>query len=480
MKKIITAILFAACLISSGCQTAGEVPLNQELIKSYSGNPSEVLLPPEAQDKIIPVGNPFLYSNAVEGMRTEADELMAYGDFWNAESVSGNYCITGWGNKLYYYPVDETVNENEYTVLCFKPGCTHPDNSSCPAYTGNYIASIDSTVLDFHEGGKAPVLYYTTYNFKTRCTSVRRYNLWNGEQSTVLDDFKNTVSSILTYGDWLYLKTDQNKLYRLSKSCGELIELTEFSPDADQPYANDFDLLGVTNDRLYIWADIFKLYSVALDFSDMRLEFDMTGRNPDYGAKQDANPYFYIKNGYLYYMDDMEAVSLENLELNFIIYEIKCNLYRLPIDRLSEEPELILEGIAHGGSYHRYAENYLYYEPLDFKYSNIAFDYRDISNGELRILDLNTLDDKSILRDTNLTICITDSYGTSIHFSGYMTEKKGSLGSYTFSYSSGHLQFALKANGTCVRFREYRYTRLSHGVLEAIYTERQVFRFELQ
>lgn len=513
MKKYIALLLLAACMLTVGCEYGGETPMDEELIQNISAelsnrltsasddltagpsvsgsqavdpNSPSIILPP-VSDLFVPGVNPFLYANAEEGMQKEQGELRLYGDYYNVGDTDGRYFIYEYEGRLRYttfeaYAQDQMQSGRE---LCFRKGCEHAAYSECPAYLpqNRYENSIDDSniVLDFHDSAKAPVLYsvreaYGSDDLLT--TYIEAYDLSGGIRKMIYSRPTNQIGKIeriSSYGDWLFLQTSDCRLYRLDKSGDKLIEAQGLPFESDQPLPDQLQIIGLENDRLYIMLESFGLYSVSLDLEDVRLALDFSPE-PWNGLVSEQEylsgnlPFCYIYDGYLYYMDDMERVAV-------MPYgdpdEIKCNLYRLPLDDLRAAPERILSGIAHASDYHRYAEDYLYYEVLDLKGASNTLG-KDISSGEMRILDLATLQDHLILKQTNLTMLISRSKGCSISFVGHKNGGKGSLGNYSFGNT---VSAWLSPDGSCIREKEYLYT----GYMEApTYRDAVIYKFELE
>lgn len=517
MKKTVTFILIAACLFSVGCQSGKEVSMDEQIIRHYSSEPFEligssaeqtravangqtndqaddqsgdqttqqkpalvkpVILPPSIDDALKPNFNPFLYANAVEGMAREQEEKQLYGSAYNADDTDGEYFLYFENDFLYYttfeaYAQDYSRSGNK---LCFVSECTHAEESDCPAYVVNHNTSgnnyVNPTwVFDFHDGSKAPILYLYHVDYLNPDygnSFIESYDLASGERETIYVGTSQKIGQVFqmySYGDWLYLLTKDCRFYRLAKSGDEAIEQLQGVPYKGDMSYNDFNLLAVENDRLYYMLESFELYSVKTDLTDMKLEYDFDPEDMEDPDDSSKHPYCYVRDGYLYYMTNMSEEENEML--------ITCDLYRVPLNDLDAEPTLILSQIAYDGSFHNYAEDYLYFQRLEAKTTANPI-HLDPSNGKLYILDLKTLKENLILRDTNFTILLRESKGDRVVFGGYKNKENGSLGNYSLV---DHFTFYLSPDGTCIRTKEYLYTPYKS---DPVYRDSVIYKFELE
>lgn len=349
-------------------------------------------------------------------------------------------------------------------LICFDPHCRHWKGlENCPAAI-NFFHNSEAEpgkyypmgmYIDQYESVDAPVIYYYyrrnymyTINaeeagYRDPVYCIERYDLSQGKRYAILDNVENTIQQACNYGDYVYYvldisdgKNQMQKLCRVHKSGSEPEEfdLTELP--------QTLKIIDGIDDQLYYLVNERYLYRCTLDLTDSEMVLDMSsvkGKDGSNGVV--AGSY----SGYLYYFADVETVRAGEEEGS--ASDEKCNLYRIPMDELTNTPETVVTGMLYRSDCYRFTEETFYYVPCVFKYVDDDKLEKvetavNLCDGKLMALDLKTNESKTIVENSGMTIFVKYAWDDIVVFSGWAydesgLENSGGNGNLLLAYTSG-------------------------------------------
>ena len=351
-------------------------------------------------------------ANKVPNVSYGNDSLLVYGNKvyyrYNATSMTaGNsklwYCVDF--SNLYSY--DPQKNQyNQYTAartmpLCMSPFCRHTEYQSnngyvCPLYFDNHrLESVTNNrpiyCIDYTESnGAAPVFYILAAEPEYKIVgeqvikntaddyAIYRYDTAVGKREIIAEKLPTSAKSLTICGEYIYYYSIQG-LTAINKK-GEQVGNSE-----SVKY-----ILGYENGKLYLSDVMGKVYTANKNLSNLKQVFTV-----DTSALTEVQivdlikipntPFGYrIVDGYLYYVNDYEKIyQSEKYEY---IYVYVTSIYRVPLNDLSAEPELILDKQCYSGKFYGVTGNKLYYIPA----YNIGAETYFINGYNLGCVNLTT------------------------------------------------------------------------------------------
>lgn len=375
-----------------------------------------------------PHGEKILY-----GKQDSSDEsILRFGDMLIGE--------TNYSNTLGYYTIDEPGNAR---LLCFDPLCLHLlSQDSCPAITNDmlklvnneYIQYPQGMYIDLYESSESPVVYFyylrsDHYAINLEETidrdpvyCIERYDMSQGKRYTVLDNVENTIQQACNYGDYVYFVLDMSEgLVQKQKLCRVHKSGTEPEEFDMTELPETIRIVEATEDAIFYTVDEKYLYRCNLDLTESEKVLDLgnlKGQNDSIGVLQGCY------SGYLYYIAD--AVK--------VLSETKVNLYRIPVNDLAKEPEMVVEGMAGSSDCYMFAEKTLYYVPCVAEFDNTQGGETavNICDGKMMALDLKTGKSNTIVENSGMTIFPLYAWDDMVVFAGWAYNSTGE------KYSNGN------------------------------------------
>lgn len=222
--------------------------------------------------------------------------------------------------NIYYkiLPSNESsiVSEESIRPMCPNVLCTH-DTNSCPSYLGTDMHSI---AIDRNTSLSSPIIYISDNN------QIRSYNTSDDKLKVIktYDDgypvalwlYRNWIFSVYSYGEEIQLR-------RIDKNGKNEIILSRNESDVS------FRIIGFDENYLY-YADFLSGY--------YRVDHNLTNEEFLFSTNCFVNGY--ILDGYLYYCNDLNSVTLDNTSFEF------CSLYKYDLKQVNQKeinytPELI-------------------------------------------------------------------------------------------------------------------------------------------
>lgn len=359
---------------------------------------------------------------------------------------------TRYSNQMGFYTIDEP---NDARLLCFDPLCPHwPGQESCTSVINRYMdmETVDESgenyvppmgwYIDEYESTNGPViyLYYRrsgsyTIGFEEQAHRdpvycIERYEMALGRRTPVIDGIEDTITQACNYGDSIYYLLDKGfevgkEIYCIDKSGKERAKL-----ELDK-MTESVRIVDVVDDMFYYMVDEQYIYRATLDLTESEMVLDLStlkGKDDSVGVAQGSY------NGYFYYSADVEKVTAMFRGSEYSTE--KANLYRIPMNDLTKEPELIVEGMNFGYDEYLFAEKTFYYTPCFFNSGGIQ---PSNSDGKLMALDLTTGESKTIVEGIELNIYPKLAWDDIVVFSGTGYTQKGSAleGKLIMAYTSG-------------------------------------------
>lgn len=346
--------------------------------------------------------------------------------------------ITNYSNCYGYFSFDEPADAK---LICFDPLCLHlPQQESCPAVTNLYLPDEITGVeypngmyIDLYESTESPVIYFyyrrdgiysinlEEIGHRDPVYCIERYDLAQGKRYAVVDNVKNTILQACNYADYVYYVLDMGdekgqELYRVHKSGGESEMLN------CEKQAESIRIADVVDDMLYYIVNERYIYRSNLELTESEMVLDMSeikGKNGSNGVVEG------LYSGYLYYFADVEIVRIGSSEESHSTR--KGNLYRIPINNLAENPEMIVQGMICMWDSYKFTEKTLYYEPCVFQIDNSEGGETAINtcDGKLLALDLKSGESTTIVENSGMTIYPIYAWDDMVVFSGWAYNSSG-------------------------------------------------------
>lgn len=378
----------------------------------------------------------------------------------------GNTSQLVYGNKVYYsdnshhiwYSVDlanmisydpqGVRTPSKVQSLCMEQGCQHkmyPHNNGilCPLYFSTH--RIESINVDYHpiycidyteSKEDAPVFYILTNEpeykvvdgevVKNRATdpAIYRYDTADGTREIIAEDLPVSADGLTICGDYIYYQS-YRKLTVIHK------DGTEIRSQSDIQY-----ILAYENGVLYLCDRFGNVYTANPDLSNLQEVFTvdtsaLTEKEVYRLLESPTVPFGYqVEDGYLYFVNDCEIIwQSEKYEDN---YDYVTSIYRVPLNDLSAEPELILDKQCWSGHFYGIAGGKLYYIPPinywgDSQTSFTAsycLAYVDLTTKETKVMEEFAFDMPHYGIDPRYTHCLNSefligasrNYGSSSYF----------------------------------------------------------------
>lgn len=342
----------------------------------------------------------------------------------------GDLCVD---NTLRYYDFQKPEHIADETPLCFDPLCEHLYDGTCQGRIIGYYGEYPTFVFfDLYDHADAGVLYigYKQAN----CVTVNgeeierpndycfeRYDLSTGKREVIANNLKNTVTEMCTYGDYIYFVESTTaksaSLCLIHKSGSSVKKLEGIT-------ASSIRILNIEEDTVYFVADEETIYSATVKLENPQKCIDLQnlcGDNNTQGVFQT------ITGGYLYYFANYEKVSVTDPNGKIWDGDTMCDVFRVPLSDFTAKPEKIVDNIvASLNLFYSFTENTFYYQPMVYRcVPKKDFYAISISDGQLFALDLNTLENKVVAKDTGLTIMIHGAYDDVVLFGGHWYDAIG-------------------------------------------------------
>lgn len=285
------------------------------------------------------------------------------------------------------------LNEpGEWSYLCPKPDCLHEDvlGMTCPTYIAcpsTYVSKRDRILTIVPEGHLLPVIYNFSGNGTLRMTV---YDSETGEGFKKTFPYRYLEEAIYCNGkiymgisDWGFARViyyDIEKKKTVELDTGDIMTNT--------------GLCGIWNDRVYFIDSSFKINSCALDFTDIREEYDC-----GVSALYDNDYYLNaaVDEGMLYIMRD----ETENeLDYEYINYGTVC-----AVDLNDKDAgetlvaEKVIDFLARGGDLYYNVWDYHESEPLNEFHTPVLFD-----GGNVYRFDAESKTSETVIENSDMSV----------------------------------------------------------------------------
>lgn len=436
MKKLLALACLPLSLIALGCEKSGS-DSQEGLLSTHSAVQTTVvddsLLNPDATTEEMKIDDIFFVDLNAEGVydpSAQHGEKRVYGslnvqDFLNwKDQVGIDPEYNGTLTVCYQYD-----NPEKSYVLCLDSACDH-QGEYCSAYDSeewdeNGRRAPYPILLDSYDNAASPVIYRAyqqSHLYRAEqgkkvlhrrvCYRIDRYDISSGKRITLLTNIKGTITSLNTFGDYIYY-TEENAdktvvLKRLAKTGGEPICL-------EQDGLKAITVLDITDDSIYYLADERYLYraDINLDNSEQLLDavnLKSSGEKTAILRK--------IQNGYLYYFGDFETQNTIPNEAGISGTQDYCSCYRIPIHDLEGVPQTVAGNFVYGWIYTALTEHYFYYQPG-------GVDSRSEASRTLFAVNLDTLENIQVVEDCGIVINIQHIMGDKVLFTGISITDEG-------------------------------------------------------
>lgn len=427
-RKLTAIILAILCLAATGCKKSTsdtdikDPALNPDVTTNIQGNTSNIFGSSAnatgEYDPNSPHGEKKVYGT------------VNFQEFFDWKGTIGiTYEMSGTWTGYYFYD-----DPTQSWIICFDPLCDHCQEY-CPAFDGDASYETEDgrtmtypyqILLDKYDNANSPViyraykqssLYRPSPDMKTaisrpECYRIDRYDLSTGKRITLLTDISGTITTLNTYGDYIYYNeenADQTvTLKRLAKAGGPPISL-------EQDNLKTINVLDITDDFIYYTADERYLYRADADLKNPELLLDVANLK---GSNDMPAVLRRIQGGYLYYYGDFEIRKTTPNEAGISGDEEYCSCYRVPLNELDSSPELVAKDFAFGYIYSAFTENYFYYQPA-------GSDYFSEASRSLFAVNLDSLETKQVVEDCGFLIYIQNTMGDNILFTGIPVTEEG-------------------------------------------------------
>lgn len=411
-----TALLLTATMLL--VSTAFTSCKNQENIDSH--DPFDTTLPSVDDHSLLN------QSNSTYDPAESNGELKMYSTVkYKGVARYGDLCVD---DTLRYYAFSEPEQISNETPLCFDPLCKHLYDGTCQGringYYGEYPTFVFFDLYDHANEGVLYIGYKQTNSISANGEEIERandycferYDLSTGKREVIVNNLKNTVVDMCTYGDYIYFVENTTaktvSLCRVHKSGSSVERLDSF-------LASSIEILEIHEGTIYFTVDEKTLYSCSVKLDQPKKCIDLQDLCGDEGEQ---GVFQFITGGYLYYFANYETVSATAPNgTTWSETDTKCDCFRVPLSDFSVKPEKIVEDMVSSMNlYYAFTENVLYYQPMVYRCVPKKDDFAiSISDGQLIAMDLNTLESKVVAEKTGLTIMIHAAYDDTVLFGGH-------------------------------------------------------------
>lgn len=323
----------------------------------------------------------------------------------------------------YYVCGDETHNH----------GLEDPTVTCLGYKTGGFL--IDA----YESAGETPIIYRGRYvGFEASgnavCGEIIRYDTGNQTDEVIVSTSDN-IEYMMAYDQWLFFMTvNADGVYSInviSKKGGDITSLEVGKHGWNFMWAND--------DYIYYQDSAGNIYRATLDLKNPEFIYyaeSIAAMEPDYIGT-------FIHGNYLYFESDYELIPYSegiSVDGSMVINFAKHSIRRVPLDDLYGESELVAENVLDNYVF-GVGNNILYYQPCIMGEWTSDDYYFNWTGGQLRGVDLDTLEPAEIVNDIGLDI-------------------NGQTG-----YVQGNILFAVEALPTDDRYYMDRYSGMGNMIM---------------
>ena len=454
MKKLLSITLAALTLTTAtltACSKSSEGDWRAEVtsvLSQVEANKPSITLP--NANTTLPTAKLHPLTNADAGKVPSVSygnsSHLIYGNKVYFSYQDGMNSINSWYyvdlSQLYSYdPLLDKLTQHvpQSMPLCMNPFCQHKtyqfnDGYVCPLYLDTHGEnsvhySHPIYCIDYTESkGAAPVFYILAAEPEYRIVgeqivesvandyAIYRYDSAVGKREIIAEDLPTSATSLTICGEYIYYYCDQG--------------LVAINKKGEQVGSSDTvkEILGYENGKLYLSDVMGKVYTANKNLSNVKEVFtvDTSALTEEQIVDliEDPNtPFGYrIVDGYLYYVNDYEKIyQSEKYEYNYVYV---TSIYRVPLNNLSGEPELLLDRQCYLGQFYGAAGGKLYYIPA----YNIKEDPYYLNGTALANVDLTTKE-VTVMEENGFDV---PWYKQSTLFSTFLI---GASTQYSISYS---------------------------------------------
>lgn len=384
--------------------------------------------------------------------QTHSDAGERHADFGGTFAVYKNriYSAGMSSYSIYEFNIDKiTAGETDYTdSICKDSLCAH--NS---AYCAAYLNASSTSILVEATENVMPTLYVSylpiivdisgsDFSTESGKGTLMKIDLNTGTKKLLANQLESSAGQFASYGDSLYFtttgKTDSGMRDRIGMMSKDGGEITYYTPEED----TRLHLIDIVDGTVYfndldgnIYTADEKLEKVTPLYT---LPEQMASTND--GA---ADYCIRIDQGYLYFRQNYRATGYSD--------HYASDYYRLSIDHLQDEPELICENLLTTHLY-GFAGDRLYYAKAEFQdgykvvnpYTNMEESRLTETGGNVYAYDLVSKTETKVISNCGVDFwqegnLLTDQYLVALSASAYQQERRG--GFYMLDLTTGSLSY---------------------------------------
>lgn len=260
--------------------------------------------------------------------------------------------------------------DNVYSV-CIDPFCHHND-MSCVGWSR---MSVSATLVVRPEDRKLPLVYAFSRRYPTEYVDGENVQLddYERKKCSVKElDAETGQARIIAYPELQYVRSAlfyDGRLYMSAEGClgvSRRVGAVDVVSGECSYLETDTDTaaIGIWRDRVYVINDRGVVYSCALDFSDIREEYDC-----GIGEKRSEEAFYraYVDSGILYFEQNCRVVTFRDGEVAIGVLDV----YAVRLDDIASGESRVAEGVLN----FKPCEGDLYYNVLDYEeYGTVNID----------------------------------------------------------------------------------------------------------
>lgn len=392
------------------------------------------------------------FMSACSRGQTQTDAGEQHANFGETYAVYKNrlYSAGMASYRIYEFNIDKlTAGETDYIdSVCKDSLCAHNT-----AYCAAYLNASSANVLVEATENVMPTLYVTylpiimnisgsDISTESGKGTVMKIDLNTGTKKLLANQLESSAYQFASYGDSLYFtttgKTDsgmRDRIGRISKDGGEI---TYYTPEED----TRLHLIDIVDGTVYfndldgnIYTADEKLDKVERLYTLPELMTSVNDAAADYCIR--------IYQGYLYFRQNYRATGYSD--------HYASDYYRLSIDHLQDEPELICENLLTTHLY-GFAGDRLYYAKSEFQDGykvinpNTHMEQSRVTEtgGNVYAYDLASKTESKVISDCGVDFgqqgnLLTDQYLVTFSASAYQQERRD--GFYMLDLTAGSLSY---------------------------------------
>lgn len=277
---------------------------------------------------------------------------------------------------------------NSWTYLCPDPTCRHRDYQ-CELYVHMQKEEVgnDSHILVVKEEGRTMPMVYAFGSAQNQTIFLRKYDPETGKSSK--RTFKRQILAEAVYcAGKIYMEvSDRGFIDAVAMYDLDTLAYEELYLDGD-----DAGLLGVWNDRVWFITSKFKIGSCALDFTDVREEYDC-GVSPL--SRYATHLRGCVDDGVLYLERDRQDAFFQGMYYG--------DIYAIDLNDIGAGETLVAEKVTafipHNGDLYYTVWDYSESEPVDEFRTPVSTD-----GGNIYVFDADEKTSTTVIENSNISV----------------------------------------------------------------------------